>query len=243
MMVGVVWALGFVALAAGQNIVVDKKLCAEKESHWRFGNKSYVFSEFASDLQDEEKTLVTGAAKNWTGVAMEFGEAVMHCGRRCMELVSLETEEEWLFIKRKMKEVGTPFIWTSGHKCDNTVSPDCLTNPQIQPRLTRGWYWSGSGQPIARTDRIPKGWRKNPWGTTGIYTVLNRKKNKNAPAIPQPDNAEQELGLLKGKEESCLALATGLWEDDTVWNDIACYHEKPWVCEENESLRRKAGLD
>jgi hypothetical protein len=42
---------------------------------------------------------------------------------RCMALVSLETEEEWNFIRTKMEEVGAPFIWTSGHICDKSVSP------------------------------------------------------------------------------------------------------------------------
>jgi len=243
-MLGVLWLVGVaVQAAAGQNIVVDRKLCQERESHWRFKGKSYVFSGMASDLKDEEKNVLTGAAqKNYTGVVKDFGEAVMHCGRRCMELVSLETEDEWLFIKKKMEEQQVPFIWTSGHICDKTVSPTCLTNPSIQPRLVNGWYWSGSGQPISPTNKTPPGWKKNPWGSTGIDTVISRQKNPNAPPVPQPDNAEQRHGLLKKQEESCLALATGLWEDDTVWNDIACYHEKAWVCEENESLLRKAGL-
>ena len=30
------------------------------------------------------------------------------------------------------------------------------------------------------------------------------------------------------QEESCLALATNLWQKETVWNDIACYHEKEY---------------
>jgi hypothetical protein len=42
---------------------------------------------------------------------------------RCMALLSLETEEEWDFIRNKLQEVAAPFIWTSGHICDKSVSP------------------------------------------------------------------------------------------------------------------------
>ena len=42
---------------------------------------------------------------------------------RCMTLVSLETEDEWTFIRSQLAEAGAPFIWTSGHICDKTVSP------------------------------------------------------------------------------------------------------------------------
>ena len=48
--------------------------------------------------------------------------------------------------------------------------------------------------------------------------------------------------LLRGEEESCLALATGLWQQETVWNDIACYHEKEWICEDSDILLKQAGL-
>merc|ERR1711973_239654 len=223
--------------------VLDMELCGARESHWQFKGKNYIFSGLASDLQDERKSVQAGTSEqNYTGVVREFGKAVQHCSKRCMELVSLETEEEWDFIRTKMEELKVPFIWTSGHICDKTVSSECLTNPAIQPRLVKGWFWSGSGARIPDTNKIPPGWSKNPWGSTGIYTKVNQQKDKNAPPVPQPDNAEESLGLLKKAEESCLALATDLWEPGTVWNDIACYHEKAWVCEDNFELLERAGL-
>ena len=27
-----------------------------------------------------------------------------------------------------------------------------------------------------------------------------------------------------------------------VWNDISCYHEKEWICEDSEKLLKKMGL-
>ena len=41
--------------------------------------------------------------------------------KRCMDLVSLETEAEWEQVRAKMEEFKAPFIWTSGHICDREV--------------------------------------------------------------------------------------------------------------------------
>ena len=41
--------------------------------------------------------------------------------KRCMDLVSLETEAEWEKVRDKMEEFRAPFIWTSGHICDREV--------------------------------------------------------------------------------------------------------------------------
>ena len=71
---------------------------------------------------------------------------------------------------------------------------------------------------------------------------VKQQEDPNAPNVAQPDNAEQRLKLLNRKEESCLALATNLWQSDTVWNDIACYHQKEWICEDSDSLLKAAGL-
>jgi len=223
--------------------VLDMKLCREAESHFTFGGKNYVYSEWASDNVDvKKKTQTIKANITYTAVVHDFGKAVEHCSKRCMGLLSLETEKEWNFIKKKMEENGIPFVWTSGHKCDKTVDTKCFTTPALQPRIVKGWFWSGSGAKIPDTDRTPPGWSKNPWGTTGINTLLARQKDPNAAPVPQPDNAEQELKVLKKEEKSCLALASDFHEPGTVWNDIACYHEKPWICEDNFDLQERAGL-
>ena len=60
--------------------------------------------------------------------------------------------------------------------------------------------------------------------------------------MPPPDNAEQKLKLLERKEESCLALATNLWEKGIVWNDIACSHQKEGTCEDSDQMLELAGL-
>jgi len=223
---------------------VDMLLCEQRQQDWTYKGRRYVFSGFATDLEDEGESSLFAAkdpSKNFTGVLRDFGNAVRHCTLRCMSLVSIETEGEWNFLKEKMEELRVPFIWTSGHKCDKTVSPSCYTEPSVQPRIVNGWYWSGSGSPIPATDKIPPGWSASPWGNVGLYSTLAEYKNQPT-AVPQPDNAEQELKKLKQEEESCIALAQDHWETGIYWNDIACYHEKPWICEENEKLMRDAGL-
>jgi len=224
--------------------VWDLELCKSRESHWTHNNHGYVYSGKSNLLAEEEKqTTQTGAKEaNLTAVTRDWAKAGDWCQKRCMDLVSLETEAEWEQVRAKMEEFKAPFIWTSGHKCDRTVDNRCFTDPSLQPRLINGWFWSGSNAQIAPTNKPPPGWKRNPWGKTGIFTKVNQQEDPNAPNVPQPDNAEQRLKLLERKEESCLALATNLWQSDTVWNDIACYHQKEWICEDSDTLLKEAGL-
>jgi len=224
----------------------EPSLCKTRETHFRFQGKSYIYSGRSKLLANEKKELVTTGAKGAElfAVTKSQGEAADWCKSRCMALVSLESEEEWKLVRNKMESYGAPFIWTSGHICDRESGGDlCYTLEYLQPRIINGWYWSGSGVRINATDKIPEGWSSNPWGTEGIYGRVNEgKPASERKRTNQPDNAEQKLNLLEGKEESCLALATGLWEDSTVWNDIACYHKKEWMCEDDTDALEKLGI-
>ena len=67
--------------------------------------------------------------------------------------------------------------------------------------------------------------------------------------IPQPDNAEEDIN---GSKESCLGLLNNIYEDGIRWSDlsisffhtyhlfrwhdIACYHPKPYMCEDSDAL-------
>ncbi len=43
--------------------------------------------------------------------------------------------------------------------------------------------------------------------------------------------------MRQGKnDEACLAVLNNFYADGVVWHDIACYHEKYFVCEDNEEL-------
>ena len=76
---------------------------------------------------------------------------------------------------------------------------------------------------------------------------MKQAEDPAAAPVPQPDNGEQRLKLLERKEESCLALASDLWQPETVWNDIACYHPKVIKMRTNVLLKVKvnfyAGVD
>ena len=53
-----------------------------------------------------------------------------------------------------------------------TVLCRCFTDPTLQPRLVNGWFWSGSGAQIPPTNKPGPGWKRNPWGKTGIFTKV-----------------------------------------------------------------------
>ena len=99
----------------------------------------------------------------------------------------------------------------------------------------------GRGTPGARLGYFQRLATTLKHSTVCLFQV-KKQENPDAPNVPQPDNAEQKLKLLERKEESCLALATNLWQSDTVWNDIACYHQKEWICEDSDKMLKEAGL-
>ena len=100
-------------------------LYSARESHWKIGQHGYVYSGQSELLRSEEKSSVlTGdKAANLTAVTRDWAGAGDWCQLRCMDLVSLETEEEWQQVRQRMEEAGAPFIWTSGHICDRAVGP------------------------------------------------------------------------------------------------------------------------
>ena len=38
------------------------------------------------------------------------------------------------------------------------------------------------------------------------------------------------------KDEACLSVLNNFYGDGVVWHDIACYHKKHFVCEDNPAL-------
>ena len=152
--------------------VWDLELCRTRESHWRIGQHGYIYSGQSDLLRSEEKSSVLTGDKeaNLTAVTRDWAGAGDWCQLRCMDLVSLETEEEWRQVRQRMEDAGAPFIWTSGHICDRDVGPRCFTEPSLQPRLVNGWFWSGSASSLPPTDRAPPGWSLNPWGNS-LYKV------------------------------------------------------------------------
>uniref|UniRef100_A0A1B0DML3 Uncharacterized protein n=1 Tax=Phlebotomus papatasi TaxID=29031 RepID=A0A1B0DML3_PHLPP len=140
------------------------------------------------------------------------------CREYCMDLVSMETQEENNLIFRLIQTNDVPYIWTSGRLCD---FKGCEGRADLEPKNIFGWFWSANREKIQPTNQIPQGWGYNPWSRTG------HKKQ------PQPDNAEFDINQTS---ESCLSVLNNVYNDGIAWHDVACYHEKPVVCEDNEEL-------
>ena len=148
-----------------------------------------------------------------------------------MDLVSLETEAENTFFVKFIKRSKiflmnwqrlifefsdkVDYIWTSGRICDFTG----CDRADLQPTSINGWFWTGSNKKISPTNATT--WSYQPWSNTGHLK------------IPQPDNAEEDIN---GKVESCLGLLNDIYEDGIKWHDIACYHPKPFMCEDSDAL-------
>ncbi len=66
-----------------------------------------------------------------------------------------------------------------------------------------------------------------PWSFTGHKTHLEGHD------VPQPDNAEFDINE---SVEACMGILNDIYEDGVKWHDIACYHTKPYVCEDSDQL-------
>lgn len=149
---------------------------------------------------------------------VDWLEARNICRQYCMDAVSIETQEENNLIFKLIQENDVPYIWTSGRLCDFN---GCEGRKDLLPKTLNGWFWSANREKIQPTNRNPIGWGYNPWSQTG------HKK------IPQPDDAEFDINQTS---ESCLSVLNNVYNDGIAWHDVACYHEKPFVCEDSDEL-------
>ena len=76
---------------------------------------------------------------------------------------------------------------------------------------------------MAPTNSTPPSWNYQPWSQTGHTKV------------PQPDNAEFDINQTP---ESCMGVLNNIYQDGIKWHDIACYHKKPYICEDSDLLIR-----
>ena len=51
--------------------------------------------------------------------------------------------------------------------------------------------------------------------------------------MSQPDNAEFDIN---GSVEACMGVLNDIYNDGIKWHDIACYHTKPFICEDSDQL-------
>jgi len=186
----------------------NSEKCAERPVHFSLNNHSYFYSGNESQYQDSKV--------NWL-------DARNICREYCMDLVSIETPSEDKVISDYIKKEDLPYIWTSGRLC-NFKGCD---REDLQPVSVNGWFWSGSGVKMAPTNAKPPGWGYQPWSNTGHKTKIEGK------SVAQPDNAEFDINE---SVEACMGILNDIYEDGIKWHDIACYHTKPFICEDSEQL-------
>jgi len=192
-----------VAKGTGKLCFPDGLLCQQRTSRGgvqRYGGHNYWFS-----WQDSDNS-VRNAKWDWFN-------ARNYCRKRCMDLVSFETREEYEWVKRSING-NVPYFWTSGRLCDF----DGCDRKDFFPKNINGWFWSANQARLAPTDSRSF----HDWSFTGGFQPPRR----------QPDNREQiQQG---GESESCLAVLNNFYGDGIKWHDVACHHEKPIICEDVE---------
>jgi len=182
----------------------DAVLCRQRTSLdgiRQFGGKNYYFS-----WMDNARPEVRNTKWDWFN-------ARNYCRKRCMDLVSFETESEYNWVKGFLG--NTQFFWTSGRKCNF----DGCDKPEFFPKLINGWFWSANQVKMAPTNSRNQ---FHDWSHTG------------GSGRAQPDSREGD--------EACMAVLNNFYGDGVKWHDVACHHEKPIVCEDNPGhLRHTLG--
>ena len=78
--------------------------------------------------------------------------------KRCMDLVSFETQQEYEWVKGFIDR-NVPFFWTSGRKCNF----DGCDKPEFLPKNINGWFWSANQARLSPTN----GTGFHDWSFTG----------------------------------------------------------------------------
>ncbi|XP_021916330.1 uncharacterized protein LOC110828178 [Zootermopsis nevadensis] len=177
--------------------------CSQRPKEFFYRGHNYFFS---------------GNHPQYRNSRLDWLDARNICREYCMDLVSMEGQEENNIVFRLIQQGDVPYIWTSGRLCD---FKGCENRRDLEPKSVYGWFWSATRQKMAPTNQVPNGFGFNPWSQTG------HKK------VQQPDNAEFDIN---GTNESCLAVLNNVYGDGIAWHDVACYHEKPFICEDNDEL-------
>jgi len=188
----------------GKVCLPEARLCAERKKkvgHKALGGKSYWFS------WDSSEEVLKNARWNWF-------TARNYCRKRCMDLISIESQQEMNNLGGVMNQGNVREVWTSGRLCDKEV--DGCDQPRFQPYNIRGWFWAATLQGMGETN-VYNGRRFNGWSQTG-------QKNK-----AQPD------GILKADgfgDQACTALLDNFFNDGLSWHDTKCNDRRHIICED-----------
>jgi len=189
----------------GKVCLPEAKLCAERQNkvgHRKGpGGKSYWFS------WDSDEATLSNARWNWF-------TARNYCRKRCMDLISIENQQEQNFIGQQMARAGVREVWTSGRLCDKEV--DGCDQPRFQPYNIRGWFWAATLATMGETN-VFNGRKFNGWSNTG------------------PNGRAQPDGILKQDgfgNQACMALLDNFFNDGLKWHDTKCNDRRHIVCED-----------
>ena len=116
-----------------------------RQGNARFGNHLYWFSWESDDSQ------LRNAKWDWFN-------ARNYCRKRCMDLVSFETQAEYDWVKGFVGG-DVPYFWTSGRKCNF----DGCDKPEFFPKNINGWFWSANQVKMGPTN----GGQFHDWSHTG----------------------------------------------------------------------------
>nr|QIE05466.1 C-type lectin 2 [Portunus trituberculatus] len=213
-------ALAVICSVAAQGRVLalpEIELCDNRPKQWKFRNHYYFFSWDQDGPDFKEVNPKTGQLE---GSKVDWLKARNLCRQRCMDAVGMESEEENNMIFDFIKRRNITYIWTSGRLCD---FKGCDEREDLKPISVKGWFFSNTNTKMAPTNASPPGWKYQPWSDKG-HT-----------GGPQPDNAEFDINQTS---ESCLGVLNNLYNDGIKWHDIACYHKKPFICEDSDELLR-----
>lgn len=162
----------------------------------------------------------SGNHKATRGRHVGWLEARNICRKYCMDTISIESQDEFEMVKTMLENLLIGYIWTSGRVCDSYDACGEID-------LSR-WYWTHNNALLDSVDSNPSGWSYNPWSSTGFRQQA------------QPDNAEF---YVNGKNESCLAVLHNVYDDGIKFHDVACYHKKPFMCEDSEELLKLVDVE
>jgi len=189
----------------GKVCLPEAILCADRQQkvgHTKGpGGKSYWFS------WDSDEATLSNARWNWF-------TARNYCRKRCMDLVSIESQQEQNFVGQNMARAGVREVWTSGRLCDKEV--DGCDQPRFQPYNINGWFWAATLATMGSTN-VFNGRKFNGWSATG------------------PSGREQPDGILKQDgfgNQACMALLDNFFNDGLSWHDTKCNDRRHIVCED-----------
>ena len=135
--------------------VTSADQCSNRSVHLTSGGKNYHFS--WRDQPDEVFT---------------WSQGRKYCKNICMDLVSLETKDEWDTVVEIFNKENLTFTWTSGRKSNFAG----CNKPSLKPVIANGWFWANTKK------RIPNPFSQScqhcEWGPTG---ALGKR---------QPDNRQ-----------------------------------------------------